>query len=392
MSATLRTIDQKTISALFGDKPNFILWMEMTRRRITIDVLITGNPTAAITKRIKKDLKKDPSMKIIWYTNSKMKAEESLVPAAENVLNELKLPGEVIPLTGGSGIMDKVFVTDAFGRVADEIDNDPADSPHSVDPIYHLPNIVVMPATSAANCGVSSAKCYRSYRLGPPPSMYDLVQEMGRDDRVGDLPPGANRYKIHLSVPLFVSLYVRVMSVTNKAERNKQLVGNYEVLTAIMIPTTCQNSSMEVYFEEDSEEETKHPCGDFCSYCSGRVQNHSGKVKKNTTIDLFTSDLFNGKSPTFGEVLKFVKANKRKIYVTGFVPKTLAGQFHGLFLQLLAAGILELDVETAQTKNVGLDKLLSKHIVVKLGSQNTEEGVSGLAILQPAAWVGITTC
>ena len=90
-------------------------------------------------------------------------------------------------------------------------------------------------------------------------------------------------------------------------------------------------------------------------------------------------------------MLQFVKANKRKIYATGFSPKTLAGQFHGLFLQLLAAGILELDVETAQAKNVGSDKLLSKHIVVKLGSRETEEGVSGLAILQPAAWVGITT-
>ena len=115
MSATLRKIDQQTISKLFGGEPDFILWMEMARRRITIDVLVSGNPTWAIRKQIKKDLKKDPTMKIIWYTNSKRKAEESLVPSAEAVLEELNIEGEVIPLTGGSGIMDKVFVMDAFG-------------------------------------------------------------------------------------------------------------------------------------------------------------------------------------------------------------------------------------------------------------------------------------
>ena len=81
--------------------------------QIIIDVLVSGNPTHVIRKRIKKGLKKDPSIRIIWYTNSKMKAEESLVSAAEAVLEELNILGKVIPLTGGNGIMDKVFVMDA---------------------------------------------------------------------------------------------------------------------------------------------------------------------------------------------------------------------------------------------------------------------------------------
>ena len=63
-----------------------------------------------------------------------------------------------------------------------------------LDPMFYvyLPNLVVMPATLAANCGVSSKECYRSYRIEPPPSMYDLVQEMGRFDCVGDFPEGAS--------------------------------------------------------------------------------------------------------------------------------------------------------------------------------------------------------
>mmetsp|Transcript_11434 Transcript_11434/g.25104 ORF Transcript_11434/g.25104 Transcript_11434/m.25104 type:complete len:717 (-) Transcript_11434:43-2193(-) len=392
MSATLRKIDQTTISKLFGGAPDFILWTEMARRRITIDVLVSGNPTLAIRKRIKKDLKKDPTMKIIWYTNSKTKAEESLVPSAEGVLEELGIVGDVIPLTGGNGIMDKVFVMDAFGRVAAEVNNNTHHPNATVDPMYYavLPNLVVMPATSAANCGVSSAKCYRSYRVGPPPSMYDLVQEMGRVDRVGDLPPGANRYEIHLSVPLFVSMYVRVMSVPDKRERNKQLIGIYEVLSSIMVPTICQHSSMESYFENDAEDTDKQPCKSFCSYCSGRVGKHAGKFKKEALTNLFLGQLFNGKSPSFEFVLNFIKENKKTIYVQGSVPKKLAGQFHGLFLQLLANGILELSVDEKESKNIGSDKLLAKNIIVKLGQMTTEDGTMGLAILQSRAWAGIS--
>ena len=74
----------------------------------------------------------------------------------------------------------------------------------------------------------------------------------------------------------------------------------------------------------------------------------------------------------------------------GAVPKKLAGQFHGLVLQLLGAGILELAVASTESKNIGLDKLLSKHIVMKLGMRATQTGVDGLAILQPEAWDGIT--
>ena len=126
MSATLRNGDQLTINKLFGGDSDFVLWMEMARRRITIDVNVNGNPTHAITKRIKKDLKKEPSMMLIWYANSKYKPENSLVPAAEKILEELGMDGEVIPLTGGSGIMNKVafffdgaalFVEVGFGFV-----------------------------------------------------------------------------------------------------------------------------------------------------------------------------------------------------------------------------------------------------------------------------------
>ena len=55
--------------------------------------------------------------------------------------------------------MDKVSVVDSFGRVAEEINNTPINPNALVDYMYYayslLPNLVVMPATSAANCGVT---------------------------------------------------------------------------------------------------------------------------------------------------------------------------------------------------------------------------------------------
>ena len=50
MLATLWKEDQQTIAKLFGGDPDYVLWMEMARRRIMINVLVNGNPTLAITK------------------------------------------------------------------------------------------------------------------------------------------------------------------------------------------------------------------------------------------------------------------------------------------------------------------------------------------------------
>ena len=60
-----------------------------------------------------------------------------------------------------------------------------------------------------------------------------------------------------------------------------------------------------------------------------------------------------------------------------------------MVLKLLAAGILELGVTKGEAKNIGTDKLLSKHIIVRLGKRRMESGLIGLAILQPEAWADI---
>ena len=98
-------------------------------------------------------------------------------------------------------------------------------------------------------------------------------------------------------MPLFVSLYIRVMCVSNVPEQNKQMIGIHEVLSAIMVPTKCQQSAMKLYFERDTKATDKVPCKKFCSFCSGRVMKHGGKFKKDTLTSLFVGELFNAQYP-----------------------------------------------------------------------------------------------
>ena len=156
-----------------------------------------------------------------------------------------------------------------------------------------------------------------------------------------------------------------------------------------MVPTLCHHSSTELYFEKDTEGRNKQPCESFYSYYSGRISKHASKFKKEAVTNLFLSELFNGKSPSFEFVLNFIK-NKKIVYIKGSVPEKLVGQFHGLFLQLLANWILELSVEKKESKNIGSDMLLAKHIVVELKQMTSKDGIKGIAILQSRAWAGIS--
>ena len=86
-----------------------------------------------------------------------------------------------------------------------------------------------MPATKAADCGVSSTRCRCSYQIGLAPSMYSLVQEMGRVDRNPLMLIGNNCYEVHTSFTCIVKLFVRIMQNPVAEERATQLASMWEV-------------------------------------------------------------------------------------------------------------------------------------------------------------------
>ena len=119
-------------------------------------------------------------MKTIIYINSKQQAMGSITNVMESVIRTSPNQGDVIAMTGDNGIQYIVFTMYAFAH--DNMGNDKDDSGDRGGKYSLLPNIRIMPATKAADCGIGSNLCQRSSRTGLAPSMYLLVQEMGRVD------------------------------------------------------------------------------------------------------------------------------------------------------------------------------------------------------------------
>ena len=222
------------------------MWLHLDRRRIGFTVGISGSPYAAIKRSMTLDYAKTQRSQTLVYTNSKRKAIESLVPMCESVLASHKITGEVISLTGDDGIKQKMMLMEAFCNA--DLDDNIAVGETSADLIV-LPRLLDMPATSAANCGVNSINCHNSYRLGLPPSMHMLLQELGCVDRDQTLEPGENKYMVELSFMCFVSIYSRVMRESNASDRRKQLSSLFDVLDVLVLPQKCQHVLMEEYFE-----------------------------------------------------------------------------------------------------------------------------------------------
>ena len=134
---------------------------------------------------------------------------------------------------------------------------------------YELPTLWCVPCTSAANCGVSSLGCRRCYRYGLPPNLYDLVQEMGRVNRLLDGHPGKHGYHVYLNVSTFLSLWIRSQRQVSVPVRNRNEAQLYEVLRFLILPTGCYHDAIEGHFEQMSTYARRGNCNDQCSYCNG---------------------------------------------------------------------------------------------------------------------------
>ncbi|EJK72554.1 hypothetical protein THAOC_05904, partial [Thalassiosira oceanica] len=103
MSATIQQVDIDTLNRLWESKPDYTEWTEMSRREIFFAVVVSGNPSVSIHSSLKHDYKSEPpdsKLQAIVYTNSKKKAEESLTPQAEKILDTMGIKGDVMPITG----------------------------------------------------------------------------------------------------------------------------------------------------------------------------------------------------------------------------------------------------------------------------------------------------
>jgi superfamily II DNA helicase RecQ len=324
MSASFRIEEQSQFSAIMSVKSTHVYWGSMARRGILFLVSVNGDVAGAMSNEIAFYLKHSAIYKVIVYTNTKSSAEGHLLALAKKTLANHSIAGDAIPLTGDSGLMMKNWLVSLFSGAIQ--------SPVST--------LRVLLATAAANCGISSTFSLLAVRYGFPPTLIDLLQEMGRVCR-GPRVPGdlQDRYHLYMNCNLFLSLLLLIKQEPNVKERSTQLTDLYEVLRFLLLPTRCYHVSLEEHFEDPNVAMNREPCYTKCSYCRGEHTQVTTTFRRESLISLLSTKLFILGPVPFAQIIKFLGENKTKVFTTPAY-KLSQGVVHALVLQLLAAGII----------------------------------------------------
>ncbi len=350
MSATFTIPDQKSFNRLIGRIPTIVMWGEMSRRNISFGVDISGDPLNTFIKDWIVFTQLNPTRQSMVYSNTASSCDGSIMNRL--LAAKQKLPfcsGEILSFTGDCGTMLKSYLMACFcGNTMD--DTTPT---NGQEPL--LRKILCMPCTSAANCGVSSINCSSCFRIGPPPSWHEMVQEMGRVDRqhTND-EKGSNYYKIYLNLPTFISLWCRVQAEVNECVRARMMDDLMEILTLLVLPRGCYHNAIEKHFENPTTADPCSSCDNNCSFCDGSIMNICGKVSKSQLISLLTTRVFDKGDVSAMSLVSLItsKENKRiKAAIWGGKTSITAGNAHALILILIASKIVELKLPTKDNRN-----------------------------------------
>ena len=157
----------------------------LVRRDTTITCHIYGNPAQSLRMSGHRDLVDNPRAQQIWYTNSRLNAQGSLLNTAQIMLDAYSLDDEeenkietiAHSFTGEDGVVMKSWTMTAFtsfGKLLEEcIGNLDVDA-------EFLSLIQILTTTPLANPGISSNDLMFGKHLGLLTSMCDVLQEMGR--------------------------------------------------------------------------------------------------------------------------------------------------------------------------------------------------------------------
>ncbi len=265
-----------------------MIWLELSCQGIKFDVIVSGCPTSLVTQTITQDYKYPTYMKTIIHTSLMASALGSILRTMENVLGKSRNEsGKVIPLTGDDGLKMKVFTMHAFARnIADDFDQS-IDGDNRITSL--LPNLMIILAMKAADCGVSSHYCQNSYQNGIVPSIYSIVQEMRRVNQNPVDDPGNNKCAVHVSFTCLAELYLRIMQQPNPAEQGLQLKAMMEVIQLFLIPRKCQHIIFKCYFKDPASAWENSPCQTKCTCCISGVKSLTMRINCSRTRDLLIS-------------------------------------------------------------------------------------------------------
>ena len=220
-----------------------------------------------------------------------------------------------------------------------------------------MPNILILTATSAANCGISSNDLTRVKHKGIPFNLYDVVKEMGRADRTQTLDNCS--YKVYMSFPCLVSTFSRIMTSPDANERTQLVKGLHDVLRLLIVSTQCYDSQIENHF--NWEDRNLSPCNSMCSYCLRHCSNFTRLVVRKQIESVLCMALLQNKKATPDSLQNAITKHKSLIFESTI---SSAGPIHALLLQLYANGIFKLYI--SDNNVIGTEKIMKQHILADM--------------------------
>jgi hypothetical protein len=127
------------------------------------------------------------------------------------------------------------------------------------------------------------------------------------------------------------------------AKRQVQLKLMTKVLMMLVCPAECQHNLMEKFFKNPTNPCIFEPCRLKCSKCTNSLNQQIGCVHWNCLTHLLISFCIGTMQP-FAALIKIVKTKRSEIFHKYYVSNKLRGPIHALCRQLVANGIIQLQI------------------------------------------------
>jgi superfamily II DNA helicase RecQ len=183
---------------------SYSFWGDNQRRRIFVRLAIESDGTykQRMETTLAETLTKYPETKVLIYSPTATRAEGVLFDMCYSLCGKLRDRGVQVvgstgvrAMVGDDGLMKKYDIIQSFSK--------PLGEPHPGD-------VQICVGTDAMDCGISSNYCRLVIRDGPPASIVQWVQQMGRLARNHLIDEINDQYLIVLSLSSFISMVKRI--------------------------------------------------------------------------------------------------------------------------------------------------------------------------------------
>ena len=242
-------------------------------------------------------------------------------------------------------------------------------------------NFKIMCSTSSvANAGIDSKDIWCVFRLDLPPSIFDLVQEMGRAGRSENATAENYHYHLFFSIDHLIYLYKRILNpdkeCADERYREVQVCDLFDVVRILADPFQCHKQAIEQLLGNSDNKVSQEPfptCGS-CSVCRRNVEMWPPLWKEGVqlvVIDVFNSiqELKNVEN-VCNEIKKYPKAQRHLFAVNSNAqPKPI--DVNKMLFLLITWQMIDLNYnhcteESSSTVTLSLSKLVSNYPGLRL--------------------------